>query len=90
MASSTARQGAYSTRLPRERCVRGWTNQQVIDLPKRPAHERGHARREIQLLELRGVACRADGSRCVVRPRLGVMATRGNRPTDSGPRPSRT
>ena len=45
MASSTARQGAYSTRLPRKRCVRGWMNQQVIDLLKRPAHERGHARR---------------------------------------------
>jgi len=45
MASPTAGQSAYSTRLPCERCVRGWTNQQVIDLLKRPAHERGQARR---------------------------------------------
>ena len=45
MASSTARQGAYSTQLQRERCARGWMKQQVIDLFKHPAHERGHARR---------------------------------------------
>jgi hypothetical protein len=71
MASLTARQGAYSTRLARERCVRGWVNQQVIDLLKRPAHERGHAGTEIQLLQLWGIACRAHGGSCVGRPRLG-------------------
>jgi hypothetical protein len=54
MASSTARQGAYSTRLPRERCARGWTKQQVIDLLKRPAHECGHARRQDPATEALG------------------------------------
>jgi hypothetical protein len=82
MASSTARQGAYSTRLLRERCVRGWMNQQVIDLLKRPAHERGYARRRDPSAGALGIAFRAHGGSCVVRPQPGGGDGYQRQPTD--------
>jgi hypothetical protein len=90
MASSTARQGAYSIRLQRNRSLRSWRKQQVIDLLKSPAHECGHARHRDSATAALGRSLpsawrqlrRATATR-------GVMATGGNRPTDLGPRPSR-
>jgi transcriptional regulator with XRE-family HTH domain len=35
----------YRTALQRERCRRGWTQQEAIDRLKRLAYERGHGRR---------------------------------------------
>ena len=68
MASSTARQGAYSTQLQRERCARGWRKQQVIDCSSLRLTNAAMPGAEIQLLELWGIACRAHGGSCVVRP----------------------